>query len=217
MAFEKPPPEGQYLSAMPAAFKMVAVLLGDLDNSDGRGSVYFRQDSSPGALQQAGQHVKRAFPGSTEREPVSTLVVTWEKMAAAGAGKRGDGPDGEVSRHCCGAVVHYCGQTGSSHLFRLCLQRNTFQLVVASTGGSSYAILMFPQQGLQFLSTTIGGRSHVLQTGFNEGLVEKWFWRTQGTYFRCTTEDEATIRNLLQYASDDFIPVIPTFDRQCLR
>lgn len=80
------------------------------------------------------------------------------------------------------------------------LQRNTFQLVVASTGSSSHAILLFPQQGLQFLSTTVGGRSTVLQTGFNEGLVENWFWTSQGTYFRCSTEDEASVRNLPRYA-----------------
>lgn len=79
------------------------------------------------------------------------------------------------------------------------LQRNTFQLVVASGGGSSHAILMFPQQGLQFLSTPVGGRSTVLQTGFNQGLVESWFWSSQGTYFRCTSEDEASVRSLPRY------------------
>uniref|UniRef100_H3CGM1 Nidogen 1 n=1 Tax=Tetraodon nigroviridis TaxID=99883 RepID=H3CGM1_TETNG len=42
VAFEVPPPQAEYLGKMPAPFKMVAVLLGDLDNSDGRGSVYFR-------------------------------------------------------------------------------------------------------------------------------------------------------------------------------
>lgn len=79
-------------------------------------------------------------------------------------------------------------------------QRNTFQLVVASNGGSSHAILMFPRRGLQFLSTTVGGRSAPLQTGFNEGLVENWFWSSQGTYFRCSSEDEASVRSLSQYA-----------------
>lgn len=96
VAFEPPPPEAEYLGKMPAAFKMIAALLGDLDNSDGRGSVYFRQDRGPEALRRAGEHVKRAFPGSAEAEPVNTLVVTWEKMAAAGAG-RGEGPDAQVS------------------------------------------------------------------------------------------------------------------------
>lgn len=72
--------------------------------------------------------------------------------------------------------------------------------MVASTESSSHAILLFPQQGLQFLSTTVGGRSTVLQTGFNEGLVENWFWTSQGTYFRCSTEDEASVRNLPRYA-----------------
>lgn len=79
-------------------------------------------------------------------------------------------------------------------------QRNTFQLVVASSGSSSHAILLFPRRGLQFLTTPIGGRSSVLQTGFNQGLVESWFWTSQGTYYRCSSEDEASVRNLPQYA-----------------
>lgn len=94
MAFEQPPPEGEYLGRMPAPFKMIAALLGDLDNSDGRGAVFFRRDGGPEALRRAGQHVRRAFPGSAEAEPVGAFVVTWEKMAAAGAG----GLDAEVRR-----------------------------------------------------------------------------------------------------------------------
>lgn len=81
---------------MPATFKMIAVLLGDLDNSDGRGSVYFRQDSSPEVLRRAGEHMERAFPGSIEVKPVDTFVVTWENIAAAGSSGRGDGLDDYV-------------------------------------------------------------------------------------------------------------------------
>lgn len=63
---------------------------------------------------------------------------------------------------------------------------------------------MFPQHGVQFLSTTLGG---VLETGFNEGLVESWFWSTrQGLYFRSSTNEDSSIRNLPQYACDDVIP-----------
>lgn len=79
------------------------------------------------------------------------------------------------------------------------LQRNTFQLVVASTEDSSYAILMFPQQGLQFLTTPAGG---VLQTGFNEGLVGGWFWSRQGQYVRSSTSEQSSISSLPQYGCD---------------
>lgn len=68
--------------------------------------------------------------------------------------------------------------------------------MVASTEDSSYAILMFPQQGLQFLATPVGG---VLQTGFNEGLVGGWFWSRQGLYVRSSTNEESSISSLPQY------------------
>lgn len=97
MSFAAPaPPEHEYLGKTPVAFKMIAVLLGDLDNSNGRGTVYFRQDSRPEALRRAGEHVQRAFPGSMEAKPVDTFVVTWENMAAAGGSGSGDGLDGKV-------------------------------------------------------------------------------------------------------------------------
>lgn len=188
VAFEEPPPQGEYLGKTPAAFAMIAALLGDLDNSEGRGSVYFRQDSRPRALRRAAEHLKRAFPGGTEAEPVHTLVVTWEKMA--GAGGRG----AEVSRR------RPESRRDSSHLRTSTVQRNTFQLVVASSRGSSHAILLFPRRGLQFLSTAVGGGSALLQTGFNQGLVGGWLWRSQGAYFRCSGEDQASVRSLPRYA-----------------
>lgn len=96
MAFDQPPPEGDYLGKMPASFRMIAALLGDLDNSDGRGTVHFREDRSPAVLRRAGEHIRRAFPANVEAEPLSTIVVTWEKMAAAGSSGQGDGLEGEV-------------------------------------------------------------------------------------------------------------------------
>lgn len=98
MAFDQPPPEGDYLWKMPAGFRMIAPLLGDLDNSDGRGTVHYREDRSPAVLRRAGVHIRRAFPAKVEAEPLSTVVVTWEKMAAAGSSGRGDGLDSEVRK-----------------------------------------------------------------------------------------------------------------------
>ena len=98
MATVQPPAEDQYLGKMPAPFQMIAALLGDLDNSDGQGTVYFRQDSDPDLLSRAGEHIRRAFPRDEEAEPVNALIVTWENMAARGSGGRGDGLATKVRR-----------------------------------------------------------------------------------------------------------------------
>ncbi|XP_035515566.1 nidogen-1-like [Morone saxatilis] len=158
---------------MPSSFNMIAALLGDLDNSDGKGRVYFREDSSPDVLSRSAEHIKRAFPRDDGVEPTSALVVTWENMVAQGTFARGDELDTE---------------------------RNTFQLVVASMESSSCAILLYPIGGLQFLSTSVGGKTKLLEAGFNEGLVKSWWsWSaSQGAYFRTTTDDETSIRDLTE-------------------
>lgn len=62
---------------------MIAVLQGDLDTSDGVGKVFFRQDSSPGLLQQAADHINKAFPEDDEVEPIHAVVVTWVDVATS--------------------------------------------------------------------------------------------------------------------------------------
>lgn len=97
MSFSKPPAELGYLGNMPAAFKMIAALLGDLDNSAGQGAVYFRQDDAVEILSQVNNFVKQAFPGETVEEPMNAVVVTWENIPARdGTQGRGDGPDIKV-------------------------------------------------------------------------------------------------------------------------
>nr|XP_020475953.1 nidogen-1-like [Monopterus albus] len=172
VAMVNPPAEKEYLGKMPTSFKMIAALLGDLDNSDGQGKVYFRQDSSPGILSRAAMHIRQAFPRDEGMEPNSALVITWENMAAHGTSGQGDGLD---------------------------TKRNTFQLVLASMVSSSCAILLYPRDGLQFVSTSLGGDSTLLEAGFNEGLVQHWFWGTQqGTYFRITTDNGTSVRELTE-------------------
>ncbi|KAJ8392450.1 hypothetical protein AAFF_G00075750 [Aldrovandia affinis] len=169
----EPTAESEYLGKMPASFGMVAALLGDLDTSDGVGRVYFRQDSSPAALQLATEYITRAFPKDNEVEPIHTVVVTWENVARREPQSRGDGRD---------------------------RKRNTFQLVVASMDTASYAILLYPREGMQFLSTTVGGDSEPIEAGFSKGLVRGWFrWSSrQGPYYRITTSDEASVRELTE-------------------
>ncbi|XP_042560584.1 nidogen-1-like [Clupea harengus] len=167
------PAESEYLGQMPATFGMLAPLLGDLDTSDGAGRVYYRQDSSPSVLLRAAEHIGQAFPADDEVEPTHAVIVTWENVAAQGASGRGDG-------------------TASN-------QRNTFQLVVASMESASYAILLYPRDGLQFLSTPIEGDSKPLEVGFNQGVVAGWFWNTNlGDYYRVTTDNEGSIRELTE-------------------
>uniref|UniRef100_A0A8C5HQU9 Nidogen-1-like n=1 Tax=Gouania willdenowi TaxID=441366 RepID=A0A8C5HQU9_GOUWI len=147
------------------SFKYIAVLMGDLDNSDGKGKVYFRQDSSQYVLSRAAGHIQRAFPRDNGVDPTNTLVVTWENMIAQGM----SGPD---------------------------VKRNTFQLVLAFMESSSSAILLYPREGLQFISTSVQQENKLLEAGFNEGLVSGWFWEKQGTHYLATTDEESSIRDL---------------------
>ncbi|KAG7492928.1 hypothetical protein MATL_G00019390 [Megalops atlanticus] len=173
IATTEPTEEAEYLGKMPASFGMIAAFLGDLDTSDQVGKVYFRQDSSPDVLEQATAHISRAFPNDDEIEPIHTVVVTWENVAPHKPSSRGD---------------------------VLSSKRNTFQIVVASMETASYAIVIYPREGMQFLSTHVGGETEPVQAGFNKGLVRGWFrWTTsQGPYYRITTSDEASIRELTQ-------------------
>ncbi|XP_074552133.1 nidogen-1-like [Halichoeres trimaculatus] len=172
VSMEQPPPEEEYLGKMPSGFRMIAPLLGDLDTRGGQGKVYYRTDSSPQVLSRATQHISQAFPRDAGVDPTSTFIVTWENMAARGTSGRGDGLD---------------------------TKRNTFQLVVASMGSSSCAILLYPRDHLQFLHTPVGGESTLLEAGFNEGLVPGWIWKTtQGTYYQITDQDETSVRDLTE-------------------
>uniref|UniRef100_A0A8C5NE07 Nidogen-1-like n=1 Tax=Gouania willdenowi TaxID=441366 RepID=A0A8C5NE07_GOUWI len=138
VAVVQPPAEEEYLERKPSSFKYIAVLMGDLDNSDGKGKVYFRQDSSQYVLSRAAGHIQRAFPRDNGVDPTNTLVVTWENMIAQG-------------------IVTTI--TASS--------RNTFQLVLAFMESSSSAILLYPREGLQFISTSVQQENKLLEAGQN--------------------------------------------------
>ncbi|CAB1344808.1 unnamed protein product [Coregonus sp. 'balchen'] len=171
LAVEEPKVESEYLGKMPASFGMIAAFLGDLDNSDGVGKVYYRQDSRPSVLLRTTDHISQAFPQDDEIEPTHALIITWENVAAHGAPGRGDGLD---------------------------RKRNTFQLVVASMASASYAILFYPREGLQYISTPVAGQSEPVHAGFSQGLVQGWFsWSSsQGPYYRIASDDEASVRQL---------------------
>uniref|UniRef100_A0A8C7JYK9 Nidogen 1 n=1 Tax=Oncorhynchus kisutch TaxID=8019 RepID=A0A8C7JYK9_ONCKI len=165
LAVEEPKVESEYLGKMPASFGMIAIFLGDLDNSDGVGKVYYRQDSRPSVLLRTIDHISQAFPQDDEIKPTHALIITWENVAAHGD-----------PSNC----------------------RNTFQLVVASMASASYAILFYPREGLQYISTPVAGQSVPVHAGFSQGLVQAWFsWSSsQGPYYRIATDDEASVRQL---------------------
>lgn len=77
---------------------------------------------------------------------------------------------------------------------------------------SSCAILLYPRDGLQFFSTSVGGETKLLEGGFNEGIVEGWFWSSkQGTHFRTTTDEETSVRELTEYESDIIVLQLAMF------
>lgn len=65
---------------------------------------------------------------------------------------------------------------------------------------ASYAILLYPEEGLQFVSTPVDDEHRLAQVGFNEGLISSWLgWsNTQGSYYQITDESEESVRALTQ-------------------
>ncbi|XP_072516823.1 nidogen-1 [Salminus brasiliensis] len=172
VSLKQPPPESEYLGKMPADFGIIAPFLGDLDTSDGIGKVFFRQDANPDVLQKIAEQIGQAFPNEDEVDLTHALIVTWENVATRGTAERGDG---------------------------LNQKRNTFQLVVASMELTTYAILLYPKDDLQYFSTLLEGESRPAEAGFSQGQIKGWFsWSsTQGPYYRIAT-DEDSVRDLAQ-------------------
>ncbi|KAA0707379.1 Nidogen-1 [Triplophysa tibetana] len=173
ISLAEPTAESEYLRKMPAEFGMIAAFMGNLDTIDELSKVYFRQDRSPDVLRRAAGHISRAFPSDDEIEPLHLLIVTWDHVTPQGATGRGD----EIQN-----------------------MRNTFQLVVANMESASYAILLYPEEGLQFVSTPVADEHRLAQVGFNEGLISSWLgWSyTQGSYYQITDESEESVRALTQ-------------------
>ncbi|XP_029925797.1 nidogen-1 [Myripristis murdjan] len=170
VATTEPTSESTYLGSMPPKFGMIAALQGDLDTSDGVGKVYFRQDSSPVILRQAANHINRAFPEDDEVNPIHAVVITWVDVATHEPQNR----DGTNKK------------------------RNTFQLVIASLETASYAIVLYPRDGIQFSSTPVGDSIAPMHAGFSKGVVQGFLFSRQGPYYRIITDDEASVRALAE-------------------
>ncbi|KAM9803801.1 nidogen-1 [Neosynchiropus ocellatus] len=171
VATAEPSEESTYLGNMPPKFGMIAALQGDLDTSDGVGKVFFRQDSSPETLRRAADAINRGFPEDDEVSPTSALVITWVDVAANGPQIRGDGIE---------------------------TKRNTFQLVIASLETASYAINLYPRDGIQFTSTPVEDGTEVMHAGFSKGSVRGFLFSSQGPYYRTTTDEDRSVRALAE-------------------
>uniref|UniRef100_A0A3B4DXX7 Nidogen 2a (osteonidogen) n=1 Tax=Pygocentrus nattereri TaxID=42514 RepID=A0A3B4DXX7_PYGNA len=171
------PMEKQYVDdGFPTEFPVIAPFLADIDTSNGKGAIYYRQTEAPGVLNRVAAEVQRGFPGS-QFTPTHAVIATWENVAAYE----------EVSR--------------SSEL-----RVNTFQAVVAYDEVNTYALFLYPEDGLQFYGTRPKETFNVeieltARVGFTRGEVSYFFFsRTEGPYYSITT-NEQSVKNLYQLSN----------------
>ncbi|XP_072895083.1 nidogen-2 [Hemitrygon akajei] len=169
------PRETQYVDdGFPFDFPVIAPYLSDIDTSRGRGRIYYREDDSSDTLDRAGQEIRKAFPRSSVT-PTHAFIATWENVA----------PYEEVTR-----------STPSSNRF------NTFQAVLAFDESNSYAIFLYPEDGLHFFGTRPKESYNVrielpARVGFSRGESEYTQWRRESSYYSITT-NEQSVKNLYQ-------------------
>uniref|UniRef100_A0A8C3X9Y6 Nidogen 1 n=1 Tax=Catagonus wagneri TaxID=51154 RepID=A0A8C3X9Y6_9CETA len=168
IATSEPPAKEAHPGLFPPTFGAVAPFLADLDTTDGLGKVYYREDVSPSATQLATECVQRGFPEVTFK-PSSVVVVTWDNVAPY----QGPGKDPALED-----------------------KRNTFQAVLASSDASSYAIFLYPEDGLQFYTTFSKKDEDQVPAvvAFSQGL-EGLRWKSDGAY-NIFANDRESIGNL---------------------
>lgn len=78
------PRETQYVDDdFPTDFPVIAPFLADLDTSDDRGNIYYRQDDSPAVLDQAAGYIQAGFPRTAGSfVPTNAFIATWEDVGA---------------------------------------------------------------------------------------------------------------------------------------
>uniref|UniRef100_A0A2K6KB69 Nidogen-1 n=2 Tax=Rhinopithecus bieti TaxID=61621 RepID=A0A2K6KB69_RHIBE len=168
IATSEPPAKESHPGLFPPTFGAIGPFLADLDTTDGLGKVYYREDLSPSITQRAAECVHRGFP-EISFQPSSAVVVTWESVAPY------QGPSRDLD------------QEG---------KRNTFQAVLASSDSSSYAIFLYPEDGLQFHTTFSKKENHQVPAvvAFSQGSVG-FLWKSNGA-FNIFANDRESIENL---------------------
>ncbi|XP_009209802.1 nidogen-2 isoform X1 [Papio anubis] len=171
------PRETQYVDYdFPTDFPAIAPFLADIDTSHGRGRVLYREDTSPAVLGLAARYVRAGFPRSARFTPTHAFLATWEQVGAYEEVKRGALPSGEL---------------------------NTFQAVLASDGSDSYALFLYPANGLQFLGTRPKESYNVqlqlpARVGFCRGEADDL--KSEGPYFSLTSTEQS-VKNLYQLSN----------------
>uniref|UniRef100_A0A8C1GIX5 Nidogen 2a (osteonidogen) n=1 Tax=Cyprinus carpio TaxID=7962 RepID=A0A8C1GIX5_CYPCA len=170
------PMEKQYVDdGFPTDFPVIAPFLADIDTSKGKGSIFYRQTESPTVLKRAEADVKRGFPDTTFT-PTRAFIATWENVSAYEEVTRSSRPSNRV---------------------------NTFQVVLAYNERDTYALFLYPEDGLQFFGSRPKESYYVeielpARVGFTRGeLSFLFFSRTEGPYYSVTS-DEQSVKNLYQ-------------------
>ncbi|KAM9465918.1 nidogen-2 isoform 1-T1 [Clarias gariepinus] len=175
------PMEKQYVDdGFPTEFPVIAPFLADIDTSNGKGAIYYRQTESPNILNRIAFEVQKGFP-DTRFTPTHAIIATWEDVAA------------------------YTEVTRAPETPR---QVNTFQAVVAYDEEDTYAFFLYPEDGLQFFGTRPKEMFNVeielpARVGFTRGEIPYFILsRTEGPYFSITS-NEQSVKNLYQTGNTD--------------
>ncbi|KAA0710949.1 Nidogen-2 [Triplophysa tibetana] len=170
------PMEKQYVDdGIPTDFPVIAPFLADIDTSKGKGSIYYRQTESTTVLERVKADVKKGFPGAVFT-PNHAFIATWENVSAYEEVSRSSSPSNRM---------------------------NTFQAVIAYNEKDTYALFLYPEDGLQFFGTRPKESYNVeielpARVGFCRGETSYFiFSRQEGPYYSVTS-NEQSIKNLYQ-------------------
>ncbi|XP_059038074.1 nidogen-2 isoform X3 [Mustela lutreola] len=172
------PRETQYVDDdFPTDFPAIAPFLADIDTSRGRGQVLYREDTSLAVLGLAARYVRAGFPRTAAHfTPTHVFLATWEQVGAYEEASSRVPPSGEL---------------------------NTFQAVLASDESDTYALFLYPANGLQFFGTRPKESYNVqldlpARVGFCRGEVDDL--KREGPYFSLTSTEQS-VKNLYQQSN----------------
>ncbi|XP_044515876.1 LOW QUALITY PROTEIN: nidogen-2 [Gracilinanus agilis] len=172
------PREIQYVdNYFPTEFPAIAPFLSDLDTSNGRGKISYREDESTEVLRQAALYIQTGFPKTAANyTPTHAFLATWEEVSA---------------------YEKVIQNVLPSRLM------NTFQVVLAFDEFDTYALFLYPTNGLQFFGT-YPKESHNIQlelparVGFSRGKDD--YQTREGLYFSVTSTEQS-VKNLYQISN----------------
>ncbi|XP_069493571.1 nidogen-2 [Ambystoma mexicanum] len=167
------PRETQYVDdGFPTDFPAIAPFLSDVDTGNGKGKIFYRQDTSDEILGRAAHEVRRGFPQAAFH-PTAVFLATWENV----------GKYEELTR-----------------LFGPSNQFNTFQAVIAYDDADAYAIFLYPEDGIQFFGTRPKESYNVqielpARVGFSRGEVG--IQKNEGPFYSITSSEQS-VKDLYQ-------------------